>query len=97
MLQLEADYLTLFKEYGLGTTIWSPLASGLLSGKYGKDNIPEGSRFGLEGYSVRSSLDLLVSNHCSFSHVCGAWPAPVCCPAQPLRWLFCFTADWPAK
>lgn len=32
--KMEKDYLMLFKEYGLGTTIWSPLASGLLSGKY---------------------------------------------------------------
>ncbi|HEY0176791.1 MAG TPA: aldo/keto reductase [Pedobacter sp.] len=32
--KLENEYLLLFKEYGLGTTIWSPLASGLLSGKY---------------------------------------------------------------
>jgi aryl-alcohol dehydrogenase-like predicted oxidoreductase len=39
----------LFKTVGLGTTIWSPLASGLLSGKY-NDGIPEGSRFGLSGF-----------------------------------------------
>lgn len=32
--KLENEYLHLFKEHGLGTTIWSPLASGLLSGKY---------------------------------------------------------------
>lgn len=32
--KMENEYLMLFKEYGLGTTIWSPLASGLLSGKY---------------------------------------------------------------
>lgn len=32
--KVEKDYLLLFKEHGLGTTIWSPLASGLLSGKY---------------------------------------------------------------
>jgi voltage-dependent potassium channel beta subunit len=32
--KVEKDFLHLFKEYGLGTTIWSPLASGLLSGKY---------------------------------------------------------------
>lgn len=32
--KMESEYLLLFKEYGLGTTIWSPLASGLLSGKY---------------------------------------------------------------
>jgi aryl-alcohol dehydrogenase-like predicted oxidoreductase len=33
----------------MGTTIWSPLAAGLLTGKY-NDGIPEGSRFELEGY-----------------------------------------------
>ena len=33
----------------MGTTIWSPLASGLLTGKYNK-GIPEGSRFALEGF-----------------------------------------------
>ncbi|GET25150.1 aldo/keto reductase [Prolixibacter sp. NT017] len=41
--KLEKDYLTIFKDVGLGTTIWSPLASGLLTGKY-NDGIPEGSR-----------------------------------------------------
>ena len=34
---------------GLGTTIWSPLASGLLTGKY-NDGVPKGSRFALEGF-----------------------------------------------
>jgi aryl-alcohol dehydrogenase-like predicted oxidoreductase len=33
----------------MGTTIWSPLASGLLTGKY-NNGIPEGSRFALEGF-----------------------------------------------
>jgi voltage-dependent potassium channel beta subunit len=41
--KLEKDYLTIFNDVGLGTTIWSPLASGLLTGKY-NDGIPEGSR-----------------------------------------------------
>ncbi len=41
--KLETDYLPLFKNYGLGTTIWSPLASGFLTGKYQK-GIPEKSR-----------------------------------------------------
>jgi voltage-dependent potassium channel beta subunit len=40
---LEHDYLPLFKKYGLGTTIWSPLASGVLSGKY-ENGIPPDSR-----------------------------------------------------
>ena len=42
--KLEQDYLPVFKTFGLGTTIWSPLASGLLTGKY-LDNIPKDSRF----------------------------------------------------
>jgi len=42
--RFEVEYAPLFKQYGYGTTIWSPLASGLLTGKY-NDGIPEGSRF----------------------------------------------------
>lgn len=38
------EYGKLYSEIGLGTTIWSPLASGLLTGKYSKDAFPEGSR-----------------------------------------------------
>jgi voltage-dependent potassium channel beta subunit len=41
--------MPLYREIGLGTTIWSPLASGLLSGKYAK-GIPSGSRATLPGY-----------------------------------------------
>jgi voltage-dependent potassium channel beta subunit len=47
--KLENEYLEIFKNVGLGTTIWSPLASGLLTGKY-NNGIPEGSRFALEGF-----------------------------------------------
>ncbi|MGJ1419621.1 potassium channel beta subunit family protein [Sphingobacterium spiritivorum] len=47
--KMEADYLTIFKNLGMGTTIWSPLASGLLTGKY-NNGIPEDSRLALEGY-----------------------------------------------
>lgn len=43
------DYERVYREYGYGTTIWSPLASGLLTGKYNQ-GIPEGSRGALEGY-----------------------------------------------
>jgi voltage-dependent potassium channel beta subunit len=41
--RVEKEYAPLYREYGLGTTIWSPLASGLLTGKYNK-GIPDGSR-----------------------------------------------------
>lgn len=47
--KMEVDYYTIFKNVGMGTTIWSPLASGLLTGKY-NDGIPEGSRLALEGF-----------------------------------------------
>jgi voltage-dependent potassium channel beta subunit len=48
-VRFEKEYELLYRELGYGTTIWSPLASGLLSGKY-NDGIPEGSRAALPGY-----------------------------------------------
>ncbi len=47
--RVEKEYLPLYREIGLGTTTWSPLASGLLSGKY-NEGIPPGTRASLEGY-----------------------------------------------
>jgi len=47
--RFENDYLRLYKEYGLGSTTWSPLASGLLTGKY-NNGIPRDSRGALNGY-----------------------------------------------
>ncbi len=47
--KVEREFARLYDEIGLGTTIWSPLASGLLTGKY-LDGVPEDSRGALEGY-----------------------------------------------
>lgn len=47
--KVEQEFAPLYDEIGLGTTIWSPLASGLLTGKY-NDGVPEGSRLSLEKY-----------------------------------------------
>jgi voltage-dependent potassium channel beta subunit len=47
--KVEKEFLPLYQEMGLGTTIWSPLASGLLTGKYNQ-GIPDDSRASLEGY-----------------------------------------------
>ena len=47
--KMEKDYLPLFENEGLGTTIWSPLSSGLLTGKY-IDGMPSGTRTSLESY-----------------------------------------------
>ncbi|CAN5174851.1 aldo/keto reductase [soil metagenome] len=48
--RVEKEYVALYNDIGLGTTIWSPLASGLLTGKY-NDGIPNDSRLSLEKYS----------------------------------------------
>lgn len=47
--KIENEFLPLYEKIGLGTTIWSPLGSGLLTGKY-NDGIPEKSRLSLENY-----------------------------------------------
>ncbi|MCS7246906.1 MAG: aldo/keto reductase [Anaerolineales bacterium] len=47
--RVESEYVHLYRTIGLGTTTWSPLASGLLTGKY-NEGIPEGSRLSLPGY-----------------------------------------------
>ena len=47
--KMENDYLKLFRDIGMGTTIWSPLASGLLTGKY-NEGVPEDSRIAMRGF-----------------------------------------------
>jgi len=46
--RFEVEYIPVYRELGYGTTIWSPLASGLLTGKY-SSGVPAGSRAGLKG------------------------------------------------
>jgi voltage-dependent potassium channel beta subunit len=54
--RVEKEYARLYEDIGLGTTIWSPLASGLLTGKY-LNGVPEGSRATLPGYEwLRNTL-----------------------------------------
>ena len=55
--KVEREFLPLYESIGLGTTIWSPLASGVLTGKYA-DGIPEGSRMTLPQYAfLRERLE----------------------------------------
>jgi len=89
--RVEQEYARLYDDIGLGTTIWSPLASGLLTGKY-RDGIPEGSRGALDGYgwlaerlSDREALDrverlrsIADSLGCSLAQLSIAW-----CAANP--------------
>lgn len=54
--RVEREYIRLYEEIGLGTTIWSPLASGILTGKYAK-GAPANSRVNLPGYQwLRHSI-----------------------------------------
>ena len=84
--KMENEYLQLFKTVGLGTTIWSPLAAGLLTGKY-NNGIPEGSRMAIEGFGwlkdkhlqeahiekVRNLQRVADQLHCSMASLSIAW------------------------
>ncbi len=87
--RFEKEYARLYTEVGLGTTIWSPLASGLLTGKY-NDGIPEGTRVTLPGYEwlrerleaeetqqnlekVRQLMPIAVELGCSLAQLALAW------------------------
>ena len=55
--QVEREFHRLYESIGLGTTIWSPLASGVLTGKYAK-GVPKGSRMALPEYGwLRERLE----------------------------------------
>ena len=53
--KVEKEFVPLYDTIGLGLTTWSPLASGLLTGKY-RDGVPEGSRAALPGYDWLQSM-----------------------------------------
>jgi len=59
--KMDKEYLDIFRTVGMGTTIWSPLASGLLSGKY-NDGIPKKSRFALQGFDWLKDRWMLEDN-----------------------------------
>lgn len=80
---LEKSYLRLFEKYGMGTTTWSPLASGILSGKYNQ-GIPHDSRLAKEGWLVPDNFMQLIEKtkrlekiaqelNCSLSQLAIAW------------------------
>ncbi len=43
--RFESEYSSLFEKFGYGTTVWSPLASGFLTGRYNDAEIPDDSRY----------------------------------------------------
>ncbi len=86
--RVENEYASLYKDFGLGLTTWSPLASGLLSGKY-LDGVPADSRGSLEGYEwlreglgdverndrVRQLIKVAESIGCTVAQLAIAWCA----------------------
>src|SRR4051812_29940320 len=86
--RVEHDYLRLYEDLGLGITVWSPLASGLLTGKY-LDGIPVGSRASIPGYEwlrehltdkerneqVRNLVEVADSLGCTMAQLAIAWCA----------------------
>jgi voltage-dependent potassium channel beta subunit len=86
--KVETEYARLYDEIGLGLTIWSPLASGLLTGKY-IDGIPDGSRAALPGYEwlqgmltdarrnkkVKAFKDIADELGCTLAQLALAWCA----------------------
>ncbi len=89
--KVDREYRRLYDDIGLGLTTWSPLASGLLTGKYA-DGIPTDSRAGLEGYDwlkdrvtdadanakVKRLKEVADDLDCSLSQLAIAW-----CAANP--------------
>lgn len=80
---LEKDYLSLFEKYGMGTTTWSPLASGILSGKY-DHGIPPETRLAKEAWLIPNNFQELVAKvkeiskmadslNCTTSQLAIAW------------------------
>ena len=84
--RFSGEYVRFYRDYGYGSTTWSPLASGLLSGKYGK-GIPKNSRGALKGYEwlkdhltdkkklakVQALEDVAKELKCSLSQLSIAW------------------------
>ncbi|KAH7424088.1 hypothetical protein KP509_12G089400 [Ceratopteris richardii] len=58
--RVEVEYAPLYKNYGLGLTTWSPLGSGVLTGKHSIDSpLPENNRFSLENYKNLATRKLV--------------------------------------
>ncbi len=60
--KVEVEFSQIYKTVGLGTTIWSPLASGLLTGKYNQKKQPKDTRLGMEGLEWLRDKTLVKEN-----------------------------------
>lgn len=53
--KFESEFHYIFQDYKYGSTIWSPLCQGILTGKYNDGSCPEGSRFDKDGISANNA------------------------------------------
>jgi len=79
--RVEEEYAPLYEKYGMGTTTWSPLASGALTGKY-LDGVPEESRANLPGYEWLREMIVSPESHDTVQEVVGVAKELGCTPAQ---------------
>jgi voltage-dependent potassium channel beta subunit len=79
--RVEQEYAPLYEKYGIGTTAWSPLASGALTGKY-LGGIPDDSRAALEGYEWLREHILTPKNEETIRRVVAVANELDCTPAQ---------------
>ena len=79
--RVETEYAPLYDRYGMGTTIWSPLASGALTGKY-LDGVPGDSRAALPGYEWLREHILTAENDDKVRRVLEIADELGCTPAQ---------------
>ncbi len=59
--KMEADYVPLYSKYGYGTTVWSPLCGGYLTGKYNSGTLPADSRYGNFKWSAQGMREAFES------------------------------------
>ena len=79
--RVEREYAPLYEEYAMGTTIWSPLASGALTGKY-LEEIPGDSRAALPGYEWLHEYIKDGATHAQIRRVLDVSKELGCTPAQ---------------
>ena len=85
--RVEHEYARLYEDLGLGLTTWSPLASGLLSGKYA-NGIPADSRAALRGYEWLRD-DLTDKQRLEATRKLGAIAADLGCTTAQLALAWC--------
>ena len=79
--RVEKEYAPLYEKHGMGTTIWSPLASGALTGKY-LDGVPSDSRAALPGYEWLREYITAPDNHAQIRRAIEVASELGCTPAQ---------------